>query len=94
MRCKQDPLFFKQTTALAHELFGLKNKTAEHFVAALRAFIVRIGLPTKFSDFSEIKHVSASDRQKLYAHVVNDPHAEYTTTEKQLMQATLNTIRA
>lgn len=95
-RCKTSAPFKKQTTELAHELFVLKNKTADSFIRAVQAFIQKLGLPKKLTDFAEIKTVSKQDRDYLYHHVVNSPNhgRVFPPEEMAAMHAVLKTLPA
>ncbi len=67
-RCEYQEWFKKKTLVLAKEVFNINN--VEEFISFLNNWILKIGLPTKWTDFEEIKAVSEHDYQEMVIHTI------------------------
>ena len=61
--CSQYEAFRVMTLELAQELFHVK--TVKKFIACLTAFIKMLKMPTRYSDFKEIGHITKEDIEDL-----------------------------
>lgn len=68
LRCEYQDWFKKKTLILAKEVFNINN--IEEFINFLNNWIAKIGLPTKWSDFNEIKSISEHDYQEMVIHTI------------------------
>lgn len=66
LRSKKDPWFKEKVVTLGKEVFGVQ--TFEQTIQFLVDFIKSIYLPTKWTDFQEIKEITAKDAEFLADH--------------------------
>ncbi|MGL4647605.1 MAG: iron-containing alcohol dehydrogenase [Mycoplasmoidaceae bacterium] len=68
LRSETEEWFKKKTLLIAKEIFHLNS--VDEFAKYLEGWIKKIGLPTKWTDFPEIKDVSDDDINEMISHTI------------------------
>lgn len=87
VRCAKEKWFKDKTLTLAKEVFGVS--TIDKFISELNAFIKVLGLPTKFTDFEEIKSVSKEDINFIIDHAIK----WRCNIDKKIIRSVLDNIK-
>lgn len=69
VRCKNEKWFYDKTLKLAKNVFNVK--TLKKFLCILNKFIKSLNLPTKYSDFTEIRKIDEHDFELIINHIIN-----------------------
>lgn len=82
-RCNQFTWFKEKTLIIAQRIFNVN--TVEEFLEKLVNFISSLKLPTKYTDFKEIKNINDGDLNELAENVIKTCFREPTITKNEIL---------